>query len=59
MFKGFDTEDLVDYVLATSFLLTLGTVLFIMGNGNDVPEFMQNIFWMLAAGLGFKKYPTK
>ena len=50
--------DTIDIVLAGGFLITLGTICYMMMNGQAVPEVLQNIFWFIGGGLGLKKVPT-
>lgn len=55
----FKQQDIIDYALIAGFLGTLGTMLYMLGVGKEIPELLQTIFWSLAVGLGLKKYPTK
>ena len=49
--------DLVDAALVGGFIITLGTGCYMMATGQVVPDLLQNIFWMIAGGLGMKKVP--
>lgn len=49
--------DIVDAALVGGFLIVLGTICFMSGTERDVPVLLQNIFWLVAGGLGMKKVP--
>ena len=49
--------DLVDAALVGGFLIVLGTICFMAGTEREVPALLQNIFWLVAGGLGMKKVP--
>lgn len=49
--------DVVDAALMGGFLIVLGTVCFMAAAGREVPLLLQNIFWLVAGGLGMKKVP--
>ena len=49
--------DLVDAALVGGFIITLGTACYMMATGQAVPDLLQNIFWLVAGGLGMKKVP--
>lgn len=50
--------DVVDYALVGGFMVSLGTMCYMMGTNQVVPELLQTIFWSTAVGLGLKKAPT-
>lgn len=49
--------DLVDAALVGGFLIVTGTMCFMLGTGQEVPVLLQNMFWLVAGGLGMKKVP--
>lgn len=49
--------DYVDAALVGGFLIVIGTMCYLMGTGKEVPVLLQNIFWLIAGGLGMKKVP--
>ncbi|HBV95617.1 MAG: hypothetical protein JL50_10015 [Peptococcaceae bacterium BICA1-7] len=49
--------DCVDAALLGGFLIVLGTICFMAAADKEVPALLQNIFWLVAGGLGMKKVP--
>lgn len=49
--------DYVDAALMGGFLIVLGTICFLFATEKAVPDLLQNIFWLVAGGLGMKKVP--
>lgn len=49
--------DLVDAALVGGFVIVTGTICYMAGVGKEVPVLLQNIFWLVAGGLGMKKVP--